>query len=79
MKSLAKKAVLIANRGEIAIRIARTCRAKGFQTVGIYSDADTHSEYLRYFDQTYRVGEANPKDSYLSIEKIIEVAKVSGA
>jgi acetyl-CoA carboxylase, biotin carboxylase subunit len=79
MKSPAKKPVLIANRGEIAIRIARTCKAKGFPTVAIYSDADVNSEYIRYCDQAYRVGEANPKDSYLAVDKIIEIAKKSGA
>ncbi len=74
-----KKPVLIANRGEIAIRIARTCRALGFPTVGIYSEVDRFSEHIRFCDSAYFVGEAAPKESYLNIERVIEVAQKSGA
>jgi acetyl/propionyl-CoA carboxylase alpha subunit len=71
--------VLIANRGEIAIRIARTCRALGFPTVGIYSEVDRFAEHLRFCDQSYCVGPASPKESYLHVERVIEAAKKSGA
>ena len=66
--------VLIANRGEIAIRVARTCRALGFPTVGIYSEADRHSEHLRYCDQAFEVGPAAPQASYLHVERVIAAA-----
>lgn len=71
--------VLIANRGEIAIRIARTCRALGFPTVAIYSEADRFAEHVRVCDQAYFVGGSAPKDSYLHVERVIAAAKASGA
>ncbi|MDR3606605.1 MAG: biotin carboxylase N-terminal domain-containing protein [Oligoflexia bacterium] len=71
--------VLIANRGEIAIRISKTARALGFPVVAIYSDADRFAEHVRYADQAYYVGAAAPKESYLNVERILEVAKRSGA
>ncbi|MGZ3698687.1 MAG: biotin carboxylase N-terminal domain-containing protein, partial [Bdellovibrionota bacterium] len=71
--------VLIANRGEIAIRIARTCRALGFPTVAIYSDADRFAEHVRVCDQAFYVGGAAPKESYLNVERVIEAAKRAGA
>jgi acetyl-CoA carboxylase biotin carboxylase subunit len=71
--------VLIANRGEIAIRIARTCRALGFPVVTVYSDADRFADHVRYSDQAYWIGEASPKESYLNVEKLLDVAKKSGA
>lgn len=74
-----RQPVLIANRGEIAIRIARTCRALGFPTVGIYSEADCFSEYLRFCDSAYFVGPAAPKESYLNIDRVIAVAQKAGA
>ena len=67
--------VLIANRGEIAIRVARTCRALGFPTVGIYSEADRNSEHLRYCDQSFEVGPAAPQASYLNVENVIQAAR----
>lgn len=66
--------VLIANRGEIAIRVARTCRALGFPTVGIYSEADRNSEHLRYCDQSFEVGPASPQASYLNVQRVIDAA-----
>ncbi len=71
--------VLIANRGEIAIRIARTCRALGFPVIGIYSEADQFAEHLRYCDQSYCVGPASPKESYLNVERVIDAARKGGA
>jgi acetyl-CoA carboxylase biotin carboxylase subunit len=74
-----RKPVLIANRGEIAIRIARTCKALGFPTVGIYSEADRFSEHVRFCDSSYLIGPPSPKESYLNVDRLIEVARVSGA
>lgn len=71
--------LLIANRGEIAIRIAKTCRALGFPVVAVYSEADRFSEHVRHSDQAYAIGGAAPKESYLNIERLLEVAKKSGA
>ncbi len=71
--------VLIANRGEITIRIARTCRALGFPTVAIYSDADRFAEHARYCDQAVWIGSSAPKESYLNAEKVVAAAKQTGA
>ncbi len=78
MKS-SREPVLIANRGEIAIRIARTARALGFPTVGIYSKADEYADYLSYCDQVVFIGASAPKESYLSIETVINAAKKTGS
>lgn len=77
--STARHPVLIANRGEIAIRIARTCRALGFPTVAVYSEADRNAEHLRHCDSAYLLGPAAPNASYLNVERLLMVAKVSGA
>jgi acetyl-CoA carboxylase biotin carboxylase subunit len=71
--------VLIANRGEIAIRIARTCRALGFPTVAVYSDADRFAEHVKFCDQAFHIGAPAPKESYLKVEKLMAVARASGA
>ncbi len=71
--------VLIANRGEIAIRIARTAKALGFPTVAVFSEADRFGEHTRYCDQAYFIGGAAPKDSYLNVERVLEAAKKAGA
>ena len=71
--------VLVANRGEIAIRVMRACRELGVETVAIYSDADTNSLHVKYADEAFHVGEAPPSRSYLNIDRILEVAKKSGA
>jgi len=71
--------ILIANRGEIAIRITRTCRALGYPTVAVYSDADRFAEHVQACDQAVWIGGAAPQESYLNIERVIEAARRSGA
>lgn len=73
------KKILIANRGEIAIRIMRTCREMNIETVAVYSEADRTSLHVRYAHEAYYIGKAASSESYLNIEKIIEVAKNCGA
>ena len=69
------KKVLIANRGEIAIRITRACREMGIQSVAVFSDADRDSLHVFLADEAYNIGPAPSKESYLNYEKILEVAK----
>jgi acetyl-CoA carboxylase biotin carboxylase subunit len=71
--------LLIANRGEIAIRVARTARALGFETVAVYSDADRLAEHVKACDRAVYLGGAAPRESYLNIEKVIAAAKATGA
>ena len=71
--------VLIANRGEIAVRIMRTCRELGIQTVAVYSDADERAAHVIAADRAVRVGPAAPSESYLSIGTIIDAARSVGA
>ncbi|MCX8061096.1 MAG: acetyl-CoA carboxylase biotin carboxylase subunit [Anaerolineales bacterium] len=71
--------VLIANRGEIAVRILRACRELGMQTVAVFSDADRHALHVRYADEAYHIGASPSRESYLRGDKIIEVALKSGA
>ncbi len=72
------KKVLIANRGEIAIRIARACRKMGIETVAVYSDIDRNALHVRYAYEAYYIGHSPAAESYLRIDKIIEVANKSG-
>jgi len=71
--------VLIANRGEIALRVIKTCKALGIKTVAVYSDEDVHSLHVKNATEAYHIGEAAPAKSYLNQEKILEVMLSSGA
>ncbi len=71
--------ILIANRGEIAIRVMRACREMGIETVAIYSEADKNALHVSYADEAFPVGEAPPARSYLNIERILSVAHKAGA
>src|SRR2546421_1457584 len=71
--------VLIANRGEIACRIARTAKKLGLRSIAVYSDADAGALHTRVCDEAHRIGPAAARESYLVIEKLIEVAKRTGA
>ncbi|MCP1661718.1 MAG: acetyl-CoA carboxylase biotin carboxylase subunit [Methanocalculus sp. MSAO_Arc1] len=71
--------VLIANRGEIAIRVMRACRELDIETVAIYSTPDQNALHTKYADEAFHIGEAHPSKSYLNIERIIEIGEISGA
>ena len=71
--------ILIANRGEIAVRVIRSCRELGVPTVAVYSDADRAALHVRMADEAYRVGPPPSRESYLSFERILEAARASGA
>src|SRR3954451_14132709 len=71
--------ILIANRGEISLRIMRTARRLGYGVVAVYSDADAEAPHVREADAAVRIGEALPAKSYLNIDAIVAAAKTSGA
>ena len=72
------KKILIANRGEIALRVIRTCKEMGIKTVAVYSEADRNSPHVRYADEAFLLGPPPSTQSYLLGEKIIEVCKEAG-
>ena len=77
MKTLSK--LLVANRGEIALRVMRTARKLGLSTVAVYSDADASTPHVRFADEAVRLGPAPSSDSYLNQAAILRAAKLTGA
>ena len=73
------KSVLVANRGEIALRVMRTAKRMGLRTIAVYSDADREAPHVRAADAAMHIGGASPRESYLNIEAILEAARESGA
>ena len=73
------RTVLVANRGEIACRVLRTCRQMGLGTVAVYSDADVAAPHVAQADRAVRLGPPPARDSYLAIERILDAARVAGA
>ncbi|MGH7592985.1 MAG: acetyl-CoA carboxylase biotin carboxylase subunit [Gemmatimonadales bacterium] len=71
--------VLVANRGEIALRVVRACRDEGLETVAVFSDADRHAAFVRAADRAVRIGPAAPAESYLRIDRLLDAARQSGA
>ncbi len=71
--------ILVANRGEIALRVMRTARRMGYRVIAVYSDADVNAPHVRYADAAVHIGAARPLDSYLNIAAIIEAARATGA
>jgi acetyl-CoA carboxylase, biotin carboxylase subunit len=73
------KKVLVANRGEIAVRVIRACEERGIPTVAVFSDADRAALHVRYADEAYHIGPSPSRESYLRIDNIIDVARKAGA
>ena len=72
------KKILIANRGEIAVRIIRACQELGIETVAVFSEVDRNALHVRYADEAYCIGPAPSRESYLRIDKILDVARKTG-
>ena len=73
------KRILIANRGEIAVRIIRACREMGIESIAVFSDVDRKALHVRKADHAYHIGPATASESYLNFDKILDVARRSGA
>ena len=73
------KKILIANRGEIALRVIRTCKEMGIKTVAVYSTADKDSLHVRFADEAVCIGPAPSRESYLNITRIIAAAEITNA
>ena len=71
--------ILVANRGEIALRVMRSAREMGIKTVAVFSEADRQAMHVRYADEAIGIGPAPSSESYLRMDKIIEAAKLTGA
>src|SRR5712664_933845 len=71
--------VLVANRGEIAIRVMRACSELGIATAAVYSDADRNAIHVRYADEAHHIGGAAPTESYLQVERIVKTPNTAGA
>ncbi len=69
--------VLVANRGEIAVRVMRTCKSLGISTIGVYSEADAEAPHVKMADEAYLIGGPRVAESYVNIDKILEVARLS--
>src|SRR5437773_996024 len=79
LKSRKLRKILIANRGEIAIRVIRTCKEHGIRSVAVYSEIDEGSPHVRLADEALLIGPSPAVESYLSIPKILSAARESGA
>ena len=73
------KKILIANRGEIALRVLRTCREMGIKTVAVYSTADKDSLHVKFADEAVCIGPPPSKDSYLNMQRILSAAEITNA